>query len=89
MQITSKGQVTIPQELRNRAGLLPRTRVEFDYIDGNVVIRRAQTGAKYGPRAQAAIDALENSGFRSEWTTDEIMAMTRDYPLPKKKRSKK
>ncbi len=33
MQITSKGQVTIPQELRNKAGLLPRTEVEFEFVD--------------------------------------------------------
>src|ERR1700682_954204 len=29
MRITSKGQVTIPQELRERFGLLPNTEVEF------------------------------------------------------------
>ncbi|MCC6237233.1 MAG: AbrB/MazE/SpoVT family DNA-binding domain-containing protein, partial [Dehalococcoidia bacterium] len=27
MRITSKGQVTIPQEIRERAGLLPHTEV--------------------------------------------------------------
>lgn len=27
MRITSKGQVTIPQEIRNRLGLLPHTKV--------------------------------------------------------------
>ena len=30
MQITSKGQVTIPQAVRNRLGLLPHTEVEFE-----------------------------------------------------------
>ena len=29
MNITSKGQVTIPQEIRNRFGLKPGTQVEF------------------------------------------------------------
>ena len=29
MRITSKGQVTIPQEVREEAGLLPHTEVEF------------------------------------------------------------
>jgi AbrB family looped-hinge helix DNA binding protein len=29
MRITSKGQVTIPQEIRERFGLLPNTEVEF------------------------------------------------------------
>ena len=36
MRITSKGQVTIPQEIRERAGLLPNTEVEFIY-DGKTV----------------------------------------------------
>ena len=30
LRITSKGQVTIPREIRERAGLLPHTEVEFD-----------------------------------------------------------
>ena len=30
MQVTSKGQVTIPQEIRIRLGLLPHTEVEFE-----------------------------------------------------------
>jgi AbrB family looped-hinge helix DNA binding protein len=30
MQVTTKGQVTIPQEIRNRLGLLPNTEVEFE-----------------------------------------------------------
>ena len=39
MRITSKGQVTIPQRLRNRFGLLPHTEVDFEEGDGGVVIR--------------------------------------------------
>ena len=30
MRITSKGQVTIPQEIREKAGLLPHSEVEFE-----------------------------------------------------------
>jgi bifunctional DNA-binding transcriptional regulator/antitoxin component of YhaV-PrlF toxin-antitoxin module len=29
MQITTKGQVTIPRQIRNRLSLLPHTKVEF------------------------------------------------------------
>lgn len=29
MRITSKGQVTVPIEIRKKAGLLPNTEVEF------------------------------------------------------------
>ncbi len=33
MRITSKGQVTIPAEMREQAGLLPHTEVNFE-LDG-------------------------------------------------------
>ena len=54
MRITSKGQVTIPADTRERAGLLPHTEVEFEY-DGKVVrIRRAKAGRKHGRGARLA-----------------------------------
>lgn len=78
MRITSKGQVTIPQSIREQAGLLPHTEVEFDYIDGQVILKPA------GPRARTsdwAMEALEKSrgtmtGFPG-WTTEEVMAFLR------------
>lgn len=36
--ITSKGQVTIPAEMRKRLGLLPGQRVAFGIKDGRVVL---------------------------------------------------
>ena len=36
MRITSKGQVTIPVEIREKAGLLPGTEVDIE-LDGEVV----------------------------------------------------
>jgi AbrB family looped-hinge helix DNA binding protein len=42
MQITSKGQVTIPQEIRNRLGLLPHTEVEFELAGDHARIRKAR-----------------------------------------------
>ena len=42
MKITSKGQVTIPQAVREQAGLLPHSEVEFEVLaNGDVVIRRS------------------------------------------------
>ena len=45
MRITSKGQVTIPAEIREQAGLLPHTEVEF-VLDGASVriVRSERTG---------------------------------------------
>jgi AbrB family looped-hinge helix DNA binding protein len=31
VRITSKGQVTIPADIRERAGRLPQTEVEFEF----------------------------------------------------------
>jgi AbrB family looped-hinge helix DNA binding protein len=41
VRITSKGQVTIPKEIREQAGLLPETEVEFEIDGGVVTIRRS------------------------------------------------
>ena len=39
MRITSKSQVTIPQAIREKAGLLPHTEVAFHYVRGQVVLK--------------------------------------------------
>jgi AbrB family looped-hinge helix DNA binding protein len=49
--ISSKGQVTVPQEIRNRIGLSAGDRIEFVPENGSIVIRplRSETNpfAKY------------------------------------------
>ena len=42
MRITSKGQVTIPQEMRDKAGLLPGTEVEFAFEDGKLCVSKSR-----------------------------------------------
>ena len=76
MRITSKGQVTIPVDIRERAGLLPHTEVEFEY-DGKVVrIVRARTQAANG-RGGRLVAHLRGRGDMAI-STDEIMALTRE-----------
>jgi AbrB family looped-hinge helix DNA binding protein len=76
MRITSKGQVTIPAEIRERAGLLPHTEVEFEF-DGKVVrIVRAKTRNKDG-RGTRLVAHLRGRGDIA-MSTDAIMALTRD-----------
>ena len=48
MKITSKGQVTIPADIRQKAGLLPETEVEFKLQRGQVVIRKAADSRRRG-----------------------------------------
>jgi AbrB family looped-hinge helix DNA binding protein len=76
MRITSKGQVTIPAEIREQAGLLPHTDVEFQF-DGEVVrIVRAQTLRSDG-RGTRIVSHLRGNRGDIPMTTDEIMALTR------------
>jgi AbrB family looped-hinge helix DNA binding protein len=43
MRLTSKGQVTIPQAVRDKAGLQPHSEVEFEVCaNGDVLMRRAK-----------------------------------------------
>ena len=76
MRITSKGQVTIPAEIRARAGLLPNTEVDFEF-DGTVVrIVRARGRSKDG-RGARLVAHLRGRGDIA-MSTDAIMALTRD-----------
>jgi AbrB family looped-hinge helix DNA binding protein len=76
MQITSKGQVTIPQEVRIRLGLLPHTEVEFELAEDHARIRKSRQVNGLGARGQNALSALRGSAD-ARMSTDEIMALTR------------
>ena len=76
MRITSKGQVTIPQAVREEAGLLPNTEVEFVVDDGSVMIVKAN-GASRPSRGAWAVRRLREGRGKIAMTTDEIMALTR------------
>jgi antitoxin PrlF len=76
MQITSKGQVTIPQHVRLRLGLLPHTEVEFEIADDHARIRKSRQRGGAGARGLAALQVLRGSAD-SSLSTDEIMKLTR------------
>ncbi len=76
MRITSKGQVTIPQDIREEAGFMPGTDVDF-VIDGNgvrLVKAKPEDGGK--TRGQRIVDRLWGSAT-VKMTTEEIMALMR------------
>lgn len=76
MRITSKGQVTIPVEIREKAGLLPHTDVEFHY-DGNVVTVTRKTASSRSDQIFKTIERLRGTARTDGLSTDDIMAMTR------------
>jgi AbrB family looped-hinge helix DNA binding protein len=78
MRLTSKGQVTIPQELREKAGLLPGTEVEFELHGKEVRIRAARSSRRM-TRGERAVALLRGSAT-IKMTTDELMALTRGEP---------
>jgi AbrB family looped-hinge helix DNA binding protein len=73
MRITSKGQVTIPQAIREKLGLLADTEVEFE-IDGQAVRIRKARGRR--SRGETIVSRLRGKGS-VRLSTAQIMALTR------------
>ncbi|MCX7375866.1 MAG: AbrB/MazE/SpoVT family DNA-binding domain-containing protein [Alphaproteobacteria bacterium] len=77
MRITSKGQVTIPADIRVAAGLMPNTEVAFEY-DGTAVRIVPVAGTRKPNRGEVLVAHLRRHGKgQNTMTTDEIMALTR------------
>ena len=72
MKITSKGQITIPQNFREELGFLPHTDVEF--VKDKAGLRLVRTKGKRR-RGDRLIDQMRGRGD-GKLSTDEIMAMT-------------
>ena len=73
MRITSKGQVTIPLEIRKKAGLAPNTEVTFALSRGVVTLKKVESSGRRGERLVAALRGKATTKL----TTDQIMALTR------------
>lgn len=73
MRVTTKGQVTIPIEIRQQLDISADCEVEFEVV-GNVVQLRKVTGnEERGRRILARLLATPYAGP----STDELMALTR------------
>jgi len=76
MRITSKGQVTIPQDIREKLGLLPHSEVEFDIVGDTVRMRKAKKPR--GPtRGDLIVAHLRGRGTHRSRSTDELMRLLR------------
>jgi AbrB family looped-hinge helix DNA binding protein len=76
MRITSKGQVTIPQEIREKLGLHPNTEVEFLVEKGRAVLRPMKGRAS---RGRVIVNRLKQ-GPKMTMSSKELLALLRDPP---------
>jgi AbrB family looped-hinge helix DNA binding protein len=72
MRITSKGQVTIPAEIREKLGLLPNTEMEIELYGAEIRLRKV---GKW-PRGESIVAHLKGKAERPI-STDEILELTR------------
>lgn len=79
MRVTSKGQVTIPQKIREKTGFPPGSEVTFEIGADGVVRLRRKTEQPGDPRLEAAVARRRGRASRS-MTSEEIMALTRGRP---------
>jgi AbrB family looped-hinge helix DNA binding protein len=74
-KITTKGQVTIPQEIRDRFGLTPGSRVVFDVVgDSQVALRKANAPDVRADQPSSRFAKLRGSATAG-LSTDEIIAL--------------
>jgi len=71
-KVTTKGQITIPLEIRERLGIQPGAIVDFELKDDGVLVRKRSDGG----RGAALVSRLRGRAT-TRLTTDEIMALTR------------
>ncbi|MFK5926721.1 MAG: AbrB/MazE/SpoVT family DNA-binding domain-containing protein [Desulfuromusa sp.] len=72
MRVTTKGQVTIPRNIREKLGIAPETDIDFEEDQGRFYIVKT---SKHKP-------SNKFKKFRgiatAQMTTDEILRLTRD-----------
>lgn len=74
MRITSKGQVTIPIEIRRQLGLVPESEVVFE-IDGNTArLRKVESASP--SRGERLVRQMRGRATLA-LATDDILALTR------------
>jgi len=78
MRVTSKGQVTIPQEIREQFGIMPNSEVEFVVKkNGDLTLVKNNKPSK---KPVNHFEAVRGSATM-KMTTQEIMHLMRGWPL--------
>ena len=87
MQVTDKGQITIPKHIRTAAGVAPGSEMSFSLEGSKIVMTPVGTGVKDDRRAKLrAAAARVRASLQPEFKqlgADEIMAFLRgEGPAP-------
>ena len=72
MRVTTKGQITIPQHIREKLNITPATEVDFVEEKGRVYLVKRK-GQKTATRRFSKLRGVATV----KMTTDEIMSLTR------------
>ena len=72
MRVTTKGQVTIPRNVREMLGITPETEVDFKEEDGRLYIVKTSK-----PSSTGKFKKLRGIAT-AKMSTDEIMSLTRE-----------
>lgn len=78
MLVTTKGQVTIPIEVREKLGIFPGTEVDIVVRNGKAEIVKAKPQKDANTRGRRIVERLRGKGS-VKMTTDEIMRLTRGW----------
>lgn len=73
MRVTKKGQVTIPKDIREFLGVVPKSEVEFKQDHGKVYIVKTNK-----PTSSTNKFKKLRGVATANMSTDEIMALTRE-----------
>lgn len=73
MRITEKGQITIPQEIREKYGFLPESEVQFVEEEGAVYLIKVPDKKT---RGRKLIEQMQNKAT-IKMSTEQIMQLTR------------
>jgi antitoxin PrlF len=71
MRVTTKGQVTIPQKIRERLGITPGSEVDFELDDAGARLVRVTPG-----EGRTLVTRMRGRATVA-MSTEEIMALTR------------
>ena len=74
MRVTTKGQVTIPQEIRDKLGITPAVEIDFMEEKDRIYLVKREGQAKNIHKFRK-LRGIANV----KMTTDEIMALTRGH----------